>query len=500
MKIAMVATECVPFAKTGGLADVVGSLPAALGKLGQDVIVILPLYGAIDRARHRIEPFLAPLGVRMGNILHWCAVHRAVGPDGGGVFFIEYNDYFQREGLYHDARFSDWPDNPRRFAFFCRAALELLRAMRWQPDVVHAHDWQAAPALAYLKLWHENDPLLAGAAGVLTIHNIAYQGICGTEHLDYMGLGRDTFKPEIFEDRGLVNFLKGGIHFAELINTVSPTYAAETRSGPLSAGMAPFLERKGDRYTGILNGIDYALWSPENDRHLPVPYSARDMSGKAAAKERLQEVLGLAVDPQLPVVGVVSRFTAQKGLDVAARSLESILTDMAVQFAVLGEGDKDLERYYGSLPLRHPGRGGAVIGYSDELAHLIEGGADFFLMPSRFEPCGLNQIYSLRYGTLPVVRATGGLEDTVEQYDERTGAGTGFKFEALTPEAIHAAVGWAVRTWYDRPAHIAALRQAAMARDFSWETSAKAYVALYERAVSLSPGRRLPPLAGSAAG
>jgi len=489
MKIAMVAAECVPFVKTGGLADVVGALPAALQKLGHEVIVILPLYSAIDRRKHGIEPFLAPLGVWMGDTCQWCAVHRVIGEDGLAVFFVEYNDYFRRDGLYHDAHFSDYPDNARRFAFFSRAALELLRQTVWRPDIVHAHDWQAATALAYLKLWHGDDPLLAGAAGVLTIHNIAYQGIYGAEHLAYTGLNREAFIPEIFEDHGRMNFLKGGIHFADMVNTVSPTYAEETRSGPFSWGMSPFLNRKGDRYRGILNGVDYDHWSPERDRYLPAPYSARDLDGKAAAKERLQRTFGLRLDPAIPTVGVVSRFVAQKGLDVAAEAVDRILGGMDVQFAIVGAGEKGLEAYYGDLPRHYPGRVGSHIGYSDELAHLIEGGGDFFLMPSRFEPCGLNQIYSLRYGTLPIVRAIGGLEDTVEQYDEATGAGTGFKFNTLSPAAIHDTVGWAVSTWYDRPTHIAAMRQAAMARDFSWEASARAYVALYERAVALKAGR-----------
>ncbi len=485
MKIAMISSECVPFAKTGGLADVVGALPKALAKLGHEVVVILPLYGSVDIEKRGIKPFMAQIGVWMGNTLEWCAVHKAQSDGGITVYFIEYNKYFQRDGLYHDAWFNDYPDNPKRFAFFSRAALQLLRDMYWMPDIIHAHDWQAAPTMAYLKVWHGNDPLLAKAAGVLTIHNIAYQGIYGAEHLDYTGLKPENFKPDIFEDHGRLNYLKGGIHFAEMVNTVSPTYATETRSGPLSCGMAPFLNNKGDRYTGILNGVDYALWSPENDKHLPARYSARDMRGKATAKKLLQETLGLTVDPKLPVIGVISRFVAQKGLDVVGQVLDHILKDMVVQFAVLGSGDKVLEQYYGGLPAHYPGRVGSYIGYSDELSHLIEAGSDFFLMPSQYEPCGLNQIYSLKYGTLPIVRATGGLADTVEQYDEKAGTGTGFKFNVLSPTAVYDTIGWAVSTWYDRPTHIAAMRQAAMAKDFSWDESAKAYVSLYERAIAL---------------
>ncbi|MBU4582165.1 MAG: glycogen synthase GlgA [Proteobacteria bacterium] len=480
----MISSECVPFAKTGGLADVVGALPKALRKLGHEVIVVLPLYGSIDYRKHGIELFIAPIGVRMGNSLEWCAVHKAICDGVISVYFIEYDKYFQRDGLYHDAWFNDYADNPKRFAFFSRAALQLLCDMNWAPDVVHAHDWQAALAMAYLKIGYENDPFLADAAGLLTIHNIAYQGIYGSEHLDYTGLNRENFRPEIFEDHGRINYLKGGIYFADMVNTVSPTYARETRSGPLSCGMAPSLNNKGDRYTGVLNGVDYAHWSPESDRYLPVKYSAQEMDGKKAAKKRLQETFHLTVDEEIPIIGVVSRFVAQKGLDVFAQVVEPILREMAVQFAVLGSGDKGLEHYYGMLPGRYPGKVGSHIGYSDELSHLIEGGSDFFLMPSQYEPCGLNQIYSLKYGTLPIVRATGGLDDTVEQYDEKAGSGNGFKFYVLSPTAIYYTVGWAVSTWYDRPAHITAMRRAAMAKDFSWETSAKQYVALYERAIA----------------
>jgi len=484
MKIAMIASECVPFAKTGGLADVAGALPKALTGLGHEVIVIHPLYGSIDRDRHAIVPFMDRIGVWMGNTLEWCAVHKATGIGGITVYFIEYDKYFRRDGLYHDAWFNDFPDNPKRFAFFTRAALQLLRDLYWIPDIVHAHDWQTALAPAFLKVWHWNDPILSKAASILTIHNLAYQGSYGAEIIDYTGLKWDNFKPEIFEDHGRMNFLKGGIYFADQVNTVSPTYAEETRSGPLSCGMAPFLAAKGDRYGGILNGVDYSLWSPEHDRHIPRPYSANDLRGKQEAKKLLQETMGLTVDEKVPLIGVVSRFVEQKGLDVTAQVIERILGDMAAQFVVLGAGDKGLEQFYGTLPSRLPGLVGAYIGYSDELSHLIEAGSDFFLMPSRYEPCGLNQIYSLRYGTLPIVRDTGGLADTVEQYDEKEGTGTGFKFQHLSATAIYDTVGWAASTWYDRPEHIAAMRRAAMGKDFSWEASAKAYATLYEKAIS----------------
>jgi len=488
VKVAMIASECAPFAKTGGLADVVGALPRALKEQGHEVIVILPLYGTIDCNKYGVAPFMNQLGVWMGNTLEWCAVKTATLPGDVPVYFIEHDRFFKRDGLYHDAWYHDFSDNPRRFAFFTRAALQLMRDRYWIPDIVHAHDWQTALAPAFLKVWHWNDPILSKAASVLTIHNIAYQGIYGADTIDYTGLKWENFIPTIFEDHGRMNFLKGGIYFADMVNTVSPTYAEETRNGPLSHGMAPFLAAKGDRYMGILNGVDYSCWSPENDPFVPHHYSADDLSGKKAAKRLLQETMGLTVDERVPIVGIVSRFTYQKGLDVVAAVIEYILADMAVQFAILGADDKDLEHFYGTLPARFPGRVGSYIGRSEELSHLIEAGSDFFLMPSRWEPCGLNQMYSLRYGTLPIVRNTGGLADTVEQYDEKEGTGTGFKFSHLSEKAIYDTVGWAVSTWYDRPHHIATLQKTAMSKDFSWATSAKAYTALYERVRSIVNG------------
>ncbi|MBN2006507.1 MAG: glycogen synthase GlgA [Anaerolineae bacterium] len=478
----MFTSECVPYAKTGGLADVVGALPQALRALGHEVIVVMPKYAAIDARKFNLRPFLAPLGVWMGNTEEWCAVHVA---DNGGVpvYFIESDQYFDRSGLYHDADFNDYGDNPRRFAFFTRAALQLCHDMGFAPDIVHAHDWQTALASAYLKVWHWNDPLLGKAAGVLTIHNIGYQGIYGAEHYDYIGLQWGNFTSNKFEDHGSVNFLKGGIHYADLVNTVSPTYANETRTPEYAYGMAPYLNDKGPDYIGILNGVDYNEWNPAVDRLIPARYTPEDLAGKAVCKRELQRRFNLVEDPRTPIVGIVSRLVEQKGLDVLVGAIESAARDMQVQFAILGSGDKALEWYYGDLPRRFPGRVGSFIGYNNEVAHWVEAGSDFFIMPSVYEPCGLNQIYSLKYGTLPIVRATGGLEDTVQQYDETTGAGTGFKFYELNPRAVYYSIGWAVSTYFDRPQHIQQMIQTAMAQDYSWENSAKAYEAAYRRAL-----------------
>ncbi len=484
MKIVFLASECVPYAKTGGLADVVGALPQALQRLGHEVIVVMPRYADINTARYPLRPFLAPIGVWMGNTEEWCAVQTADN-DGVPVYLIEFDKYFGRPGLYHDADFNDYFDNPRRFGFLTRAGLQLCKDIGFKPDIVHAHDWHTALAAAYLKIWHWNDPLLGRAASVLTIHNIAYQGVYSAEHYDYLGLQWPNFTPDKFEDHGRINFLKGGIVYADVVNTVSPTYANETRTPAGGYGLAPYLNNKGDRYTGILNGVDYTRWDPATDPLIPARYSPADLSGKTICKRELQRRFLLDVNPDVPVIGVVSRLVSQKGLDLLAQTIERIVDTMLVQFVILGSGDKTLEAFYGNLPARYPGRIGSYIGYNDELAHWIEAGSDFFIMPSIYEPCGLNQMYSLKYGTLPIVRATGGLDDSVQQYDEATGAGTGFKFHEPSAHAIYYTVGWAVSTYYDRKPHLRQMIQTAMAQDFSWERSARAYERLYAQALAV---------------
>ena len=389
----------------------------------------------------------------MGDTEEWCSVYGTTNTEDIPVYFIEFANYFDRDGLYHDAEFNDYLDNPRRFAFLSRAGLQLCKDIGFKADIVHAHDWQTALASAYLKIWHWDDPVLGGAASLLTIHNIGYQGKYPAKDYAYTGLQTANFTDRKFEDHGDMNFLKGGIDFADLVNTVSPNYARETRTPELGYGMAMYLNDKGDRYLGILNGVDYADWDPAVDTLIPQTFTPEDLSGKEVCKRALQERFHLEIDEGVPVVGVVSRFADQKGLDLLADAIEAIVNSMHVQFAILGSGDKALEAYYGGLPARYPGRIGSYIGYNNEVAHWIEAGSDFFVMPSRYEPCGLNQIYSLKYGTLPIVRATGGLDDTVEQYDEATGEGTGFKFWDASSHGIYYTVGWAVSTYYDRRHH-----------------------------------------------
>lgn len=481
MKIAFIASECYPFAKTGGLADVVGSLSQALAGIGHEVVVILPYYKAVSSQHIEISAFFETMCVHMGcGIEEWCSVKTAMLGKKVRVFLIESDKYFLRDGLYCDSFGNDFQDNPYRFAFFSRAALQLLRDMDFRPDVVHAHDWQTAAVCAYMKTWDWGGSGIDKALSVLTIHNIGYQGIYSADCLDYCGFDWKFFTSGIFEDYGRVNFLKAGIHFADFVTTVSPKYAEETLGGLQSYGLAPYLRDKKDQYSGILNGVDYSVWDPKTDKMIPANFSARSFKGKTICKRELQRRFGLAEDEKIPLVGVVSRFAHQKGLDILAKTIVRIIDSMLVQFAVMGSGEKELEHFFGRIPGERPGRIGSFIGYSDEISHLVEAGSDFFIMPSRYEPCGLNQIYSLKYGTLPIVRNTGGLSDTVIQYNESDGSGTGFKFDYLSPDAVFDTVGWAVSTYFDRPKHIDLMRKAAMKCDFSWKNSAKEYEKIYK--------------------
>ncbi|HRA67531.1 MAG TPA: glycogen/starch synthase, partial [Caldilinea sp.] len=360
LKIVMISSEVVPFAKTGGLADVVGALPQVLQRMGHEVIVVMPRYGSIDGPRYGLRRHFDAMGVWMGNTQEWCSVDVA-DSDGVPVYFIESNKYFERAGLYHDENYNDYADNPQRFGFLTRAGLQLCQDLGFAPDIVHVHDWQTALAAAYLKIWHWNDPLLGGAASVLTIHNIAYQGKYGASNFDYLGLQWSNFTPDKFEDYGAVNFLKGGIAYADVVNTVSPTYANETRTPALGYGLAPYLNDRGEDYVGILNGVDYTQWNPAVDKLIPARYTVDDLTGKRICKAELQRRFQLDVNPNIPVIGVVSRLVAQKGLDLLAATIERIVSDMAVQFVILGSGDKALEGFYAGLPARYPGRIGSFI-------------------------------------------------------------------------------------------------------------------------------------------
>ena len=482
LKILMVAAECVPFAKSGGLGDVVGVLPGFLKKPGNEVAIVLPLYSLIDRKKFNIRPAVEKLEVIMGVEIITCSVQTTTLPEGVPVYFIDYPPFFGRPNMYHDDHFNDYADNPKRFTFLSKAALQLCHAIDFKPDIVHANDWHTAIVPAFLKRHYKDDPLFSETASVLTIHNIAYQGRYHRDFYWYTGLPASDYTSDKFECHYALNLLKGGIHFADMINTVSKGYAEETRGSPGGHGLDSYLRNRGDDYVGILNGVDYSQWNPEIDTLIPANYSKDDLKGKSVCKEILQKQMGLLQDDDVPVIGIVSRLVEQKGFHILSECIDGILNNMNVQFAILGAGDNHLENFYRTLPDRHPGEAGIYIGYSNELAHLIEAGSDLFLMPSIYEPCGLNQIYSLKYGTLPVVRATGGLNDTIENYDQETGEGTGFKFREPSGKAIYHTVKWAIDTYHKRKPHFSQLIRRAMEQYFPWEDSADEYLQMYEKA------------------
>ncbi len=480
LRVLFVASECAPYAKCGGLGDVVASLPKALRHLGVDARVAIPLYGSINRAKHGLvedPPCLVNCG---GGEVNGCGVWRGTAEGDVPVWFIEHGRYFDRGGIY-DVGGVEFGDNAFRFGLLCMAAAQVCRDREWIPDVVHVHDWPTAVFPALLDAWRKEGAPLGWAASVLTIHNQSYQGYSHASALDYLALGPEYFTPETLESWGKINLLKGGIVFADAITTVSPTYAKEILSEPGGNGLSADLQDRAPDFEGILNGADYEVWNPETDRLIPANYREDSLIGKVQCKRELQSQLGLAGDETVPLFGVVSRLTAQKGTGLMRDVLPQALEEMNLQLAVLGAGEPADEEFFRSLAQAFPGRVGVEIGYSDELAHRIQAGADFFLMPSLFEPCGLTQLYSLRYAALPVVHATGGLEDTIEQYNQGEGTGSGFKFYTPDAKTFRDAIGWAVGTWYDRPSHITMMREQAMKMRFDWDTSAKRYLDLYRR-------------------
>jgi starch synthase len=395
--------------------------------------------------------------------------------------FIEYDKYFHRGEVYAGP-WGEHQDNSERFTFLSRASLDYCNKVGWVPDVVHLHDWPCGLVPVYLNTRDKDTPLGA-AASVFTIHNLQHQGIFGKEVIDFAGLPYDVFRPDGLEALGNVNMMKGGIYHATKITAVSPTYAQEIQTPEHGCGLNHVLRFRSADLVGVLNGIDTDVWNPSKDALLPHNYTSRDFSGKALCKQALQKSVGLAEDAHVAVFGVVARLYWQKGLDLLAAIIPRLLHDMHIQLVILGTGDQHLEHRLLELSYHFPGRLAVYIGYDNTLAHLIEAGADFFVMPSRFEPCGLNQMYSMTYGTPPVARATGGLVDSVIQYNEHSKTGTGFLFDHATEDALYYAMGWACSTYYDRPGDCLLLRVNGMDQDFSWTNSALTYENVYRWAI-----------------
>jgi starch synthase len=484
LKILFLSPEVVPFAKTGGLGDVAGALPAALKRLGTDVRLALPLYRIVREGNFKMSPLVKDLEISLGKEKLAANVLETKTEDGVPVYLIEREDLYDRPNLYGNAR-GDYYDNLERFTFFSHAALRLTQNLSFRPDVIHCHDWQTGLVPALLKGPYSNTSTLAGTASVFTIHNIGYQGIFPEEKVLLTGLRKvDFFYPGGLEYWGGMSLLKSGIVFSEAIATVSPKYAEEIQTSEYGMGMEGILKHRRPFLHGILNGVDYRLWDPARDSHIPVKYSPKNMAGKEQCKEALLEEMGL--DSSLknrPLLGMISRLDTQKGLELLVKILDDILT-LEVGLVVLGSGDQAIQQAIHEATERHPGRIGLFIGFNEPLAHRIMAGVDIFLIPSRYEPCGLTQMYALKYGTVPVVRATGGLDDTIGQYNPKTGDGNGFKFGPYKPAAFIEAIQNAVDLFQDGKAWKKLVANG-MRADFSWDRSAKSYLALYRSVIEM---------------
>lgn len=482
MKILMVSSECAPFSKVGGLADMVSSISKQFADMGCDVKVFTPLYSSVKRTL-KMKKRLEPLSVHMGlGVEEFASVWEA--PLGKAqAYFVEFNRYFDRPGIYGFGD-SSYDDNGGRYAFLSRAALDFCTAIDWYPDVVHCHDWTTGLIPVYLNNNFSNSPL-GRAASVFTIHNLQHQGIFNKGVLEYAGISMKEFRPDSCESYGSLNMMKGALYNSTKITTVSPTYAREIQTPQYGCGLEGVLKFRAADLIGIINGVDVSEWNPQSDKYIAENYSLSDMAGKAKCKAALQKKMGLEQNAKVPVFGVVSRLFDQKGLDLLARIAQPLVDNMKIQIALLGSGERWLEDAFRGLSAANSGKISAHIGYDNELSHAIEAGSDFFVMPSRFEPCGLNQMYSMIYGTLPIVRKTGGLADTVESYSSSDSVkGDGFVFEDATADALYNTIGWACSTWYDRPRDIEALRRNAMTKDFSWAMSAEKYSQVYKWAIS----------------
>jgi starch synthase len=477
MHIAFAASECVPFSKTGGLADVVGALPRALAALGHQVSVYVPRY----RQTKLEDPqtVVRSVTVPFDDKYRFCSVVTAGTSSGVRFYFVEYPPYFDREAIYGTPA-GDYPDNAERFALFCRAVIEASKILG-VPHVFHCHDWQSALIPVMLRTLYAEDPAFREVATVFTIHNMGYQGLFPPDTLPLLTLPWDLLTISKMEFFGQVNFLKGALVMSDYVTTVSKKYSQEIQTTEYGFGLEGVLRNRAATVTGILNGVDYEEWSPQTDKFIVAKYSAQDLAAKQKCKQDLLAAFGIKnADTKVPVIGIVSRFAAQKGFDLIAQIIDRLAREEMIM-VILGSGDKLYEEAFQRLHKQFPSKIAIKVAFDNATAHKIEAGADMFLMPSRYEPCGLNQIYSLKYGTVPIVRATGGLDDTIEPWDARSGKGTGFKFTDYNGEALLTTIKQALIAYQD-PSSWQTLMRNGMARDFSWGASAREYGKVYERA------------------
>ena len=476
MRIVYASSEMAPYAKTGGLADVSAALPKALAARGHEVTCFLPRYGSIAFPPGR---FIGSVHVPVDSLQRSAGFYERELAPGLRVIFVEHPPFFDRQGLYGDSN-GDFGDNEFRFAFFCRAVLEFCRSRGYRPDVFHAHDWQTGLLPVYLKSFYADDPTLHRVPSVFTIHNLAYQGHFSAKTLGPLGLPESLATEDALDWKGNISYMKGGLLFSEVVTTVSPTYANEIQTAEFGQGFEGVVRSRSEDLAGILNGVDYEEWDPRHDPHIRAAYDETDHVGKTLCKRALLEEYGLATEPDLPVIGIISRLVHQKGFDLVTDAMDALLS-RGIRMVALGTGEPDVEAGLREFARRDPRRFGVRFQYDAGLAHRIEAGADMILMPSRFEPCGLTQMYSMRYGTIPIVRSTGGLADTVEHFDPKRKKGTGFVFQHADSFGLMWAVDEALKA-YAKPGPWTVLMQNAMTRDFSWALSAERYEAVYSRA------------------
>jgi starch synthase len=486
LKVLIVSPEVVPFAKTGGLADVAGALSKVLSIKGRyEIKTILPKYKMVDNRKFN----LGKMDLRLPEIkigekrvkfeVEKCQLSQAE------YLFVENGKYYDREELYRDRKSGyDYEDNDERFILLAKGVLETVKALNWKPDLIHGNDWQSALIPAYLKTTHKDDSFYNNIATLFTVHNIAYQGNFSRETFEKLGVKNELFYPlSPFEYWGRVNFLKIGICYADLINTVSERYAMEIQSGPeFGYGMEGVLRDRSPDLYGVLNGADYEEWSPEKDKLIPYNYGTGNLQVKKKNKEFLLKQAGLGYDENIPLIGMISRLADQKGFDLLQEIANRLLA-LELRLVILGTGEEKYHRLLPELEKKYPEKMKVYLKYDNKLAHLIEAGSDIFLMPSRYEPCGLNQLYSLKYGTVPVVRETGGLADTIEDYSPQSKKGTGFVFKDYNGEELFLALKRALELFKNRTAWTNLMVEG-MEKDFSWEASAEKYIRLYEKAVA----------------
>jgi starch synthase len=479
IKVLFASSEIAPFAKTGGLADVCEALPKALVPLGLQPTLVLPLYRTVKEGGWNLKTVMEDLPVQVGDAEITADIYQGRLNDEIPVFFVQHDEFFDRSFLYGTSK-GDYVDNAQRFCFFSRAVFALSEALEERWDVIHCHDWQAALIPIYLKATFSDHPLFARVKTVLTIHNLGYQGIFPPETFPLLRLPSRVFSLEGMEFWGKVNLLKGGIIFADQLTTVSPTYAREIQTPEFGYGLDGVLKDQAPKLTGILNGVDYAQWNPVDDPHLPVHYTPDKLAGKVTCKKDLLKRCGLSPDlMEKPLLGVISRLAGQKGVDILSQVVERMMAK-GVGLVILGSGEEKYERLLTKMAKRYPKQMSVTIAFDESLAHQIEAGCDIYLMPSLYEPCGLNQMYSLKYGTLPVVRKTGGLADTVVEVNIKQGKGTGFLFSTYDPDTLWKAIAKALQCFADKDLW-GQLIQQAMAQDFSWSKSAREYLRLYQR-------------------